>query len=126
LVYGLGDGGFESRQELKIFLFTTASKPALGPTQPPIQWTPGALSMGIKWPGSEADDTPPSSAEVKNAWNYTSIAPIRLHGVVLSLKYMNNFALYPTSTGDDILNGTEVLNFRFPLLRYNETLFHIP
>jgi hypothetical protein len=27
--------------------------------------------------------TPPSSAEVKNAWSYTSSPPIRLHGVVL-------------------------------------------
>jgi hypothetical protein len=27
---------------------------------------------------------PPSSAEVKNAWSYTSIPPIHLHGVVLS------------------------------------------
>jgi hypothetical protein len=26
----------------------------------------------------------PSSAEVKNAWNYTSTPPIRFHGVVLS------------------------------------------
>jgi hypothetical protein len=27
---------------------------------------------------------PPSSAEVKNSWSYTSIIPIRLHGVMLS------------------------------------------
>jgi len=33
------DRRFESRQELRIFL-TTASTPALGPTQPPIQWVP--------------------------------------------------------------------------------------
>jgi hypothetical protein len=56
----------------------------LGPTEPPIQWVPGALSLGIKWPGREADLSPPSSAEVKNAWRYTSTTPIRLHGVVLS------------------------------------------
>jgi hypothetical protein len=36
-----------------------------GPTQPPIQWVPGALSLGVKRPGSEADYSPPSSAEVK-------------------------------------------------------------
>jgi hypothetical protein len=50
---------------LGIFLLTTASRTALGPTQPPIQWTPGALYMGVKLPGREADHSPPSSAEVK-------------------------------------------------------------
>jgi hypothetical protein len=36
------------------------------------------------FPGREADHSRPSSAEVKNAWSYTSTPPIRLHGVVLS------------------------------------------
>jgi hypothetical protein len=27
--------------------------------------------------------SPPSSAEVKNVWNYTSTPPIRFHGVML-------------------------------------------
>jgi hypothetical protein len=31
---------------LGIFLFTTASRTALGPTQLPIQWVPGSLSLG--------------------------------------------------------------------------------
>jgi hypothetical protein len=84
LSYGLDDRGFESRQGLGIFLFTTASRPALGPTQPPIQWVPEALSLGVKRSGREADHSPSSGAEVKNAWSYTSTSPIRLHGVVLS------------------------------------------
>jgi hypothetical protein len=29
-------------------------------------------------PGRKADHSPPSSAEVKNAWSYTSTLPIRL------------------------------------------------
>jgi hypothetical protein len=32
----------------KILLFSIASRLALGPTQPPIQWAPGALSLGVK------------------------------------------------------------------------------
>jgi hypothetical protein len=50
----------------------TASRTALGPTQPPIQWVSEALYLGVKWPGREVDHSPPSSAEVKNAWSYTS------------------------------------------------------
>jgi len=37
-----------------------------------IQWVPGSLSMGVNGQGREADHSPPSSAEVKNAWSYTS------------------------------------------------------
>jgi hypothetical protein len=65
--YGLDGWGFESRQGLGIFLSTTASRPTLGPTQPSIHWVPGALSLGIKRPGYEADHSPPSNGEVKNA-----------------------------------------------------------
>jgi hypothetical protein len=45
---------------------------ALVSTQPPIQWVPGAISVGVQRPGREADHSPPSNAEVKNAWSYTS------------------------------------------------------
>jgi hypothetical protein len=65
LDYGLDDQGFESHQGLGSFLLTTASRPALGPIQPLIQWVPGALSLGVKSLGREADHSHPSSAEVK-------------------------------------------------------------
>jgi hypothetical protein len=48
------------------------NRPALGSTKPLIQWVSGALSLGVKRPGREADHLPPSSAAVKNAWRYTS------------------------------------------------------
>jgi hypothetical protein len=44
----------------------TASRPALGHTQPPVQWVPG-----VKWPGRESDHSPPSTSE--STWSYTSI-----------------------------------------------------
>jgi hypothetical protein len=44
---------------------TTASRTALGPTQSPIQWVSGSLSLRVKRPEREADHSPPSSAEVK-------------------------------------------------------------
>jgi hypothetical protein len=84
--YGLTIGvlGFDSRRGLGIFLITTTSRTVMVPTQPPIQWVPGAVSLGVKRPGREADRSPPSSSEIKNAWNYTSTPPILLHGVLLS------------------------------------------
>jgi hypothetical protein len=32
----------------QIFLLVPASRPAMGPTQPPIKWVPGVLSPGVK------------------------------------------------------------------------------
>jgi hypothetical protein len=63
---------------VKNFGFSTASRPALRPTQPPIEWVPGALHPGVKRPGREADNSPPTSAEVKKTWIYTSTSPLRL------------------------------------------------
>jgi hypothetical protein len=53
---------------LRIFLFATASRPALGPAQPPLQWVPWVLSSGVKQPEFEADKSFPSSAEVSMVW----------------------------------------------------------
>jgi hypothetical protein len=44
----------------------------------PIQWVPGALSPGVKLPGSETGHSPPAGAEVKNG----GAVPPRLHDVV--------------------------------------------
>jgi hypothetical protein len=55
-----------------MFLFITVSRPALWPTQPLMQWVPGALFLGVKRPGREADHSPPCNSEVKNAWSCTS------------------------------------------------------
>jgi hypothetical protein len=57
--------GFDYLLGLGVFLFTTASRTAMRPTQPLFQWVGGALSLGVKRPRREADHSPPSSAEVK-------------------------------------------------------------
>jgi hypothetical protein len=54
------------------FLFSKSSRPVLRSTEPPIQWVPGALPPGLKRPGREVDHSPPTSAEVKKMWIYTS------------------------------------------------------
>jgi len=84
LGYGLDDWDFESQWELGIFLPTTAFRTVLEPTQLPIQWVAGALSLGVKWLGCEVDHSLPSSAKVKNAWSCTPAPLIHLHGMVLS------------------------------------------
>jgi hypothetical protein len=48
------------------FLFSIASRLALGPTQSPIQCIPVALSPGVKRLKREADHSFSSSTEVKN------------------------------------------------------------
>jgi len=56
--YGLDGHGIESRWGRD---FPHLSRPALGPTQLPVQWVP-VLSRGKERPGRDADPSPPSSA----------------------------------------------------------------
>jgi len=68
-----GRPGFSSRQgQSWNFFFSTASRPALRPTQPPIQRVLGTLTPGVKRSGRDVNYSHPSSAEVKNAWSCTS------------------------------------------------------
>jgi len=71
--------GVQFLARLGIFLFATASRWALGPTQPPIQWVPG-----VKRPGRKSDYSHTYGVEVKNVWIYASTPSIRLHGVAFS------------------------------------------
>jgi hypothetical protein len=67
--YGLDDRaiGVRSPAGAEEFSSASVSRPAMGPTQPPVQWVPVVLSPGIKArPGRDADHSPPSSAEVVN------------------------------------------------------------
>jgi hypothetical protein len=67
--YGLDDRaiGVRSPAGAKDFSLSSVSRPALGPSQPPVQWVLGVLSPLVKaWLGHDADHSPPSSAEVEN------------------------------------------------------------
>jgi hypothetical protein len=79
-------------------LRTTASRPALRPTQPPIQWVPAVLSMEIKRPGREADHSPPSSAEVKEWVELYLHSPNTPSWRGAQLKHRDNFTLPFTFT----------------------------
>jgi hypothetical protein len=69
MVLGYGMDDRDSRVIFPVglgnFLLTTVFRTTLRPTQPPIQWLPEVLSLGVKRPGREADHSPPSSVEVK-------------------------------------------------------------
>jgi len=56
----------------RCILFATSSRPVLVLTQPPVHWLPAALSRRVKRSERETDPSPPSNAEFKNAWGYTS------------------------------------------------------
>jgi hypothetical protein len=64
---------------------------ALGPTQPPIERVPGALSVGVKWQGREADHSPPSSAEVKEWLELYIHSPNTPSWRGAELKHRDNF-----------------------------------
>jgi hypothetical protein len=68
--------GVQFQVEAEVFLFSSASRPALGPTQPPIQLVLGVLFPGAKLLGHEADHLLPSSAKV-----------IKMNGAILPLLF---------------------------------------
>jgi hypothetical protein len=75
---GIATGYELDSRQCKIFLFSTASRPVLGPIQPPVQST-WFLSPGGKAAGDEANDSSPSSAEVKKG------------GAILPLPHMSSW-----------------------------------
>jgi len=66
------------------------SRPALGSTQPPVQWVPG-LSGGKVRPGRGADHSAPSSAAVKEEYSYTYTHPVGYTGPVTGTLYLYLF-----------------------------------
>jgi hypothetical protein len=44
--------------------------------------------LGVRWPGCDADHTPPSTAEVIKGWSYTSIHPLGPFRTVTRLLYI--------------------------------------
>jgi hypothetical protein len=114
--------GFDFWQELGIFLFTITSRMALGPTQPTIQWVPGAPSLEVKWSGCETDHSSPSSSEVKNVWSYTFTLPKMpsWHGAQLKKeieKHKDNFTFTTT-----MMDGLIFLTFTNKPVKLNSNL----
>jgi hypothetical protein len=66
----VGRPGFYSRQGFSSFRHRIQTGSEAHPTS--YTMGIGVLSLGTKRPGREADHSPPSSAEVTNAWSYIS------------------------------------------------------
>jgi hypothetical protein len=54
-------GRGSSPGRVKNFHFSMSSRPALGSTQPPLQWVPGSSFPGVKRPGRGSDHSPPTT-----------------------------------------------------------------
>jgi hypothetical protein len=76
-----GRQGFDFREGQGFVLFTTASRPTVGPTQAPVRWVPWAFSLGVRLPVHEI-----------GAWSYTS-TPQYAFIPYCSIKHKSNFAL---------------------------------
>ena len=75
--YGLDGPGIESRWGRD---FPHPSRPALGPTQPPIQWISGSFPR-VKWPGRGVDHPPQLAPRLKKEYKYSSTLPLGLRGL---------------------------------------------
>jgi hypothetical protein len=77
---GVNNRGSVPGKRYEFLLFASASRPALGPTEPPHP-----VDTGGSFPAGKAeretDHLPSYIAEI-NAWNYTSTPSVRLNGVV--------------------------------------------
>jgi hypothetical protein len=93
LDYGLDDRGSRVRFSVGAgnFSFTTASRTALGPTQPPIKLVRGALSVGVERSCRKADHSHPSSAEVKERVELYLHSPNKPSWRGVQLKHRDNF-----------------------------------
>jgi hypothetical protein len=79
--YGLNERDSISDRGRGFFL-VSASRPALGPTQPPVQWVPGVLSPGIKrGRGVMLTTHPHLVPRLRMSRSYTSSHPICLHSM---------------------------------------------
>jgi hypothetical protein len=82
-VYGLDDRAIEIRSPERRMIFPlTVCRPALGPTQPPVQWVPGVLSPGVKrGRGVNLTTHPHLVPRSRMSKSYISSPSKRLHGV---------------------------------------------
>jgi hypothetical protein len=76
LCYRLDDRGSRVRFPERAGNFSLHHRVQNGSGAHPASYPMGTRdSLGVKWPGREADHSSPSSAEVKYAWGYARAPP---------------------------------------------------
>jgi hypothetical protein len=92
--YGLDGPGIESRWRQN---FPHLSRPAMGPTQSPVEWVTG-LSRGKERPGRDADPSPPSSAVGHGRVEIYLYSPYGSYGLHRASELVQGckFLLHPT------------------------------
>jgi hypothetical protein len=95
LGYGLDDRGSKVRFPAGAGNFSLHHHVQNGSGAHPDSYSMGTrgFSLGVKRPGREADHSPPSSAEVKYAWSYTS-TPQYVFMAWCLVKQRDNFTFY--------------------------------
>jgi hypothetical protein len=84
------DWTIDPRQRQRIFPLASVSRPALGPTQPPVQWLLEVLSLGVIRGRGVTLTTHPHL--VPTTWmsrSYTSSPSLRLCRCVVGLLYLS-------------------------------------
>jgi hypothetical protein len=80
--YGLDDRAIGVRSPVGAKDLSSVSRPALRPTQPPVQWAPGVLSPGVKHgQGVTLTTHPHLMPRSRMSRSYISSPPKLLHGV---------------------------------------------
>jgi hypothetical protein len=66
LGYGLNvESWFNSWPDIRFFLFSKVSRPAMGPTEPSTQGVTGTLTLEVKWLGLQDDHSPQSTTSLR-------------------------------------------------------------
>jgi hypothetical protein len=112
-----GRPGFNPQQVQRIFPLVSASRPALGPTQPPVQWVPGALSPGVKrGRGLMLTTHPLPVPRLRKSRSYTSChqnAPLWSVTGPLTLSEVNMMCVC----------NTDLLSFGLPYVQHSRSIW---
>jgi hypothetical protein len=110
-----GRSGFDPRQGKRIFPLSSVSRPALGPTQPPVQWVPGVFSPGVKRGRGVTLTTHPHLATRSGmSRSYTSSPPcayVACSGTALLCLLQSTYILTVSSQNYSSATHVLVLNF---------------